>query len=904
MTKDLLARLDERIASLSEQDSTDLLIQRQVAWNDEMEWLLPAMALVHWFDVPLVEKIVPDDWRPDPSMDFVGQGIDYIGLLLGYSFVEPLPEMAGQKVPTRYIINRSVRARLLERWKDAEQRERLVAQSRQLRDEFQRRSKSKKISPLERPLLEREALYHQFIADENTALEHFRSLFNQAEANYQFGVCQALVNLAREQEAFFQSANTGNWLQYYQGRLHLLLGEDEAAQACFTQTLQRPHLSYRLRGRARAGLGDVWRARGAWSQALVEYEAGLDALLNLRLYRVVEQTLGTSSKALQRFTTTPAWGVRLFEGIYRRFVLARTRRNEIRAQAAQSPERLEAVRVLTAMAELALTMAQPDQKLDQALAERQLSQKREAPKPQATSRDWKRILQSGRKWQALSEEDNERRSLEQQQSLLYLIQQQLLRASQDNYEIAISILSSGEAASDEKTASANLLWDIRFGLATVKRLLGRVDQALESLTSLETENLSPREQAQLEIALGECYLDTGSLELAGQYCQQALQRLENSWDRPTWAKALLRLGYIQALRGEWQSAVENLEGSRKIYASLKNPRWEEKAQEALRQVRRSENAPEDARQQAAFFTQGWQEHHFANAASRAALQQVKKVLWPLQLLVTALLSGFTFVLLRPAATWLLDLLRLASLAETWYINAFLIVVSIFFVVVSLDISRGFQRLVARILAPRDLGEAQPPLFSLDEERFSQVDSAGERRSIAWQEVTEVRHAVSSDWVSAEASLLATGKPGGRTLIFGRRGVLAFDSSAHSYQELKEKVQQITPPDVQRERKFSSSIRSLVTTWLLIIPILGACFACPAWLLLGADNPAWWLTVLKWVVGGFVAFMALGLMTTLIWALNDAARLQRYIYPKGIEEPPVSLLSESRSHYLEDERRSV
>jgi hypothetical protein len=247
---------------------------------------------------------------------------------------------------------------------------------------------------------------------------------------------------------------------------------------------------------------------------------------------------------------------------------------------------------------------------------------------------------------------------------------------------------------------------------------------------------------------------------------------------------------------------------------------------------------------------------------------------------------------------------LSAWIASWWFNVVLVVWCTILPLVLLDASSKFQRWVARLLSPQDLGQAQPPLFVVDDEGLAMIDSAGQRRAIAWGDVTRVRHATSSSWISGDASLLKVGEPGGRTLVCSEHGALAFDSGIHSFEEMKGLVKRSIPGQVQEERDFATTFRSLFVTWGFIFSGMFMFCGCPAALVLSIEDSAWWVTVVKWLMGAVVGLPLLGFGFFLVWAFMAAAQLRGYIYPRGLAEPPVQERLARPVHYLEEERRSV
>jgi tetratricopeptide (TPR) repeat protein len=909
MSIDLVQLLQQQVAASQAQDPIEAALHAELAGDDELGWVVERMALPHWFDAPMVAALLPESMRTSPDLADLGQPVDYVGKLLDLSFVVELPRPAGQEErPPRYEINRAVRAFLLKRWQADERRDGLIEAGRFYRDYFNRQSR--KASALEQSILQREALYHSFAVNDRAALDKFRSMFDDAQGAYEFGVCQALLNLAQEQDAFLQHEDVRVWLQYYQGRLHLLLGKWTDAQQCFEETLKRPKLPVRLHGMARAGLGDVWRAEGNWAKAMAEYDRSLEILLNLGMYRLVDKYAETALKVSSVFVG----------GLTRKFVwepLARAfrwllstqyRQREIRNKAKQVKERLEVARVLTGMAELAQAMGQPVRRLSEHVELLELAHIDQAS---AFSRADKPLTLFQKMWQReqkMNVESSRRRQQAERVALTSMVHQRLQSFAEHFYRQALEILAppGGDTTSHQASGGPlleNLIWDIRFGLATVLLHQDKVSEARANFKELLVGEERPREKAQLIMALGDCDLAEDKTADATDDYQRAVKLLQDNWDKALWATALHRLGYVEALNKNWQAAVEHLKTSRTTLADLGLNREEEQVQETWRDLARVKRMPEDMQKTINVERASWLAQYFAYSSSTEVLKRIKSVWWPALIVAGLLLTVPIFFFYRIVGTWFLGLFGAGYVFGWPWVNAILALICLAVALVILDQSGGFSQWVARRLPLDTVWGTQPGFVRVDDTRFVYVDHAGQARALAWNQVTQLRRAYSTEWVASEASVFASGGPGGRTLLVAPQGMLTFDASINSYFELDEFVLQRVPEKVQERREFSATARGLPLPALGIVALFAMC-GCPTIGILTSQNPAWWMTALKVVAWVGVAILGLEFGIIIVWMLAGAIRLHRFLDLRHLPGPPPIEAVEPAEHYLAQSKRSL
>ena len=224
--------------------------------------------------------------------------------------------------------------------------------------------------------------------------------------------------------------------------------------------------------------------------------------------------------------------------------------------------------------------------------------------------------------------------------------------------------------------------------------------------------------------------------------------------------------------------------------------------------------------------------------------------------------------------------------------------------VLLDESVGSSSWVARRLPLDMVWGTQPGFVRVDGAHFIHVDHAGQAHAIAWNEVTQLRRAYSSEWVASEANLFASGTPGGCTLILAPQGALTFDAGINSYFELDEIVQQRAPEKVRQNRDFSGTLRSLPFWGFAVVILLAAC-GCPSIWILTSNNPAWWSMALKIIAWIMVAVLGLGFGTVIVWVLIGAIRLRRFLDLRHLPGPPPPIEAvEPAEHYLAQNKRSL
>jgi tetratricopeptide (TPR) repeat protein len=129
---------------------------------------------------------------------------------------------------------------------------------------------------VERPMYEREVLYHMLVADETAGLRHLAALFEDALARYQRGQAEGFAAQAVELGEIL-SPEGRLWTQYFQARLDLVYRRGDAGEALF-QVLADREGGPVLQAVARWGLGEIHQSRHDWSKAIKLYNASLKTL--------------------------------------------------------------------------------------------------------------------------------------------------------------------------------------------------------------------------------------------------------------------------------------------------------------------------------------------------------------------------------------------------------------------------------------------------------------------------------------------------------------------------------------------------------------------------------------------------------------------------------------------------
>lgn len=213
-------------------------------------------AIPHWFDEELLARLGGD------QLD-VAEVRSY---LVRFGFVD-------QDARGCFRYDQQVRDYLLTWWQ-RENREEYRATSRLAQSYFQDQGR---IAPfVERPMYEREVLYHMLVVDETAGLKHLAGLFEDALARYQRGEAEGFAAQAIELGEIL-SPEGRLWAQYFEARLDLVYRRGDAGEATF-RNLADGESNPVLQAVARWSLGELCQNQHDWSTAIKLYEASLKAL--------------------------------------------------------------------------------------------------------------------------------------------------------------------------------------------------------------------------------------------------------------------------------------------------------------------------------------------------------------------------------------------------------------------------------------------------------------------------------------------------------------------------------------------------------------------------------------------------------------------------------------------------
>jgi hypothetical protein len=129
---------------------------------------------------------------------------------------------------------------------------------------------------VERPIYEREALYHLLVVDETAGIEYLGVRFEDACERYQLGTAEGFVSQLAELKDIITDRGRA-WMQYFEARLNLIYHRDDAGESIF-EDLAGHAPDPVLQGAARWSLGQVRVNQQRWSQAISLYHTSLSAL--------------------------------------------------------------------------------------------------------------------------------------------------------------------------------------------------------------------------------------------------------------------------------------------------------------------------------------------------------------------------------------------------------------------------------------------------------------------------------------------------------------------------------------------------------------------------------------------------------------------------------------------------
>lgn len=217
-----------------------------------------AWAVPRWLDDALMQRLA-------------GEGVDVAAVrsaLLGMRFLT-------QEAQGRLRVPGEVRAIVLETW--AESPSRFEALNRTSQSYFAARAQE--APAFERPIYEREAIYHQLIVDEATGLRRLLDHFEDAHGRHQFSMAEEDVRLLEEVQQQLDGERQ-TWLRYFTARLDLMYNRGKRGRPAFASFAsahdgEAPAL---LPALAHWHLGQIELVRSRWKDAIDAFQQSLEAL--------------------------------------------------------------------------------------------------------------------------------------------------------------------------------------------------------------------------------------------------------------------------------------------------------------------------------------------------------------------------------------------------------------------------------------------------------------------------------------------------------------------------------------------------------------------------------------------------------------------------------------------------
>lgn len=220
-------------------------------------------AIPHWVDEQLLGQLTGDE----------GEATRAATYLRRFRFVR-------QDAQGHFHYQAKVRDYLLAWWRE-ERPDSYRAANRSALDYF--RALADAAPDVERPVYERQVLYHMLVVDERAGLRYLGDHFEEARERYQLGQAEGLVAQAAQLEDILTDHGR-MWVRYFTARLDLIYRRDEGGEATF-QDLADHAPEPVLRALAGWSLGQIRVNQGRWSQAIQLYRASLDSLQRERAAR-------------------------------------------------------------------------------------------------------------------------------------------------------------------------------------------------------------------------------------------------------------------------------------------------------------------------------------------------------------------------------------------------------------------------------------------------------------------------------------------------------------------------------------------------------------------------------------------------------------------------------------------
>jgi tetratricopeptide (TPR) repeat protein len=213
-------------------------------------------AIPHWFDQDLFAHLGHGE------LD-VAQAMTYLRRL---RFVR-------EDTQGRFRYHDEVRDYLLAWWRQERPHQYEVA-NRSALAHF--RALAEAATSIERPVYEREVLYHLLIVDETVGLRYLSARFEDACGRYQLGLAEGFVTQAAQLKDILTDKGR-MWARYFEARLDLVYRRGDAGEATF-QELADYALDPILQAVACWNLGEILVNQQHWSRAMGLYRTALDSL--------------------------------------------------------------------------------------------------------------------------------------------------------------------------------------------------------------------------------------------------------------------------------------------------------------------------------------------------------------------------------------------------------------------------------------------------------------------------------------------------------------------------------------------------------------------------------------------------------------------------------------------------
>jgi hypothetical protein len=157
-------------------------------------------------------------------------------------------------------------------------------------------------SSVERPIYEREKLYHLLVTDETAGIAYLSTRFEDACERYQLGHAEQLVAQLTELNEFLADSGR-SWARYLEARLDMVYHRGDAGEGVFADLASRVPDSI-LRAVAGWSLGQLRVSQRRWSQGISLYRASLRILQRDQAQMYAERVMLTIGDAYYDLANT------------------------------------------------------------------------------------------------------------------------------------------------------------------------------------------------------------------------------------------------------------------------------------------------------------------------------------------------------------------------------------------------------------------------------------------------------------------------------------------------------------------------------------------------------------------------------------------------------------------------